>query len=853
MDVRGDLRDWLDLACGRSYGLTGAQDRGPFTLPGDESHWPRDRDCDLRHLRLELDLDLEHGSISGVAVHTLVPINDGLRALEMDAVELRVKAVSRRPGSSLSFSQQNGGLRIELGAPPKAGEDMTLAIEYEATPRRGLYFNTPDEDRPDRPSQVWTQGQDEDSRYWFPCFDCPNQRFTSEIVVAVPSSWTAISNGRLVSVEENGSGKKTYHWAQERAHPTYLVSLVAGEFAEIREEHNGVPILYYSPVGREEDTRRAFGKTPKMMEFFTDKIGVPYPWDKYSQVAVADFIFGGMENTSATTMTDSLLHDERAHLDYSADSIAAHELAHQWWGDLLTCRDWSHGWLNEGFATYFDLLFKEHDLGADEFRYAVYQDATAYLEEDSRHYRRPIVSNVYHQPVDLFDRHLYEKGGLVLHMLRYVLGDELFWKALHHYCVKHQGNSVTTEDLQRAVEEATGKNLDWFFHQWVYGAGHPEFKVVYSWDDEASTAALAISQAQTGDDVVAVFRMPVRVAFETSEGLETSVVNVSQRAQSFFFPLRDKPKMVQFDPGYRCLKTLDFSRPKEMLLHQLKEDEDVVGRVQAAQDLAKLGAPDCVEALKVSVLNDAFWGVQAEAAKGLGSVRSASAMQALVQCTTVAHPKARRAVARALGEFKEPAAFDALQPLLDGDESYFVEAEAARAIARTKQPDSFKVVSGVIGRPSFNDVASVQALSGLGELKDERAIAVAKERTSTRNPNRVREAALACLGKFGDGNKDIVEFLSDHVDDPWIRARTNAIGALQELKDEGALPALSRRIPRELDGRVVRRCREAIAAIAQGKDRGEDVKKLRGELETLREENRKLSDRLDKLEAKPGE
>ena len=195
-----------------------------------------------------------------------------------------------------------------------------------------------------------------------------------------------------------------------------------------------------------------------MMRFFAEKIGTPYPWAKYSQVTVADFIFGGMENTSATTMTDSLLHDERAHLDFSTDSIVAHELAHQWWGDLLTCRDWAHGWLNEGFATYFDLLFKEHDLGVDEFRYGVYQDAQTYLAEDSGSYRRPIVSRVYNQPVDLFDRHLYEKGGLVLHMLRSVLGDALFWKAMAHYCQACRGKSVTTEDLQRCIDEATGRN-----------------------------------------------------------------------------------------------------------------------------------------------------------------------------------------------------------------------------------------------------------------------------------------------------------------------------------------------------------------------------------------------------------
>ena len=432
--------------------------RGPGPSPclGTTSHWPRDRACDLLHLKLELALDVDNKRLSGVATHTFAPINDGLTSVELDAAEFHIKSVKSFEGASLGYSYEDSKLRIELGAPHKAGESVTIQVEYECTPRRGLYFNAPDEAYPDRPRQVWTQGEDEDSRYWFPCYDFPNERFTSEIVVTVPRDWTTISNGKLVSVKEEGQ-VKVCHWSQDVPHPTYLMSLVAGEYAEIRDEWNGVPILYYSPPGREEDTRRAFDKTPKMMQFFAEKIGVPYPWAKYSQVTVADFIFGGMENTSATTMTDYLLHDERAHQDYSTDSIVAHELAHQWWGDLLTCRDWSHGWLNEGFATYFDLLFKEYDLGVSEFRYAVYQDARSYLQEDSGHYRRPIVNNVYNQPVDLFDRHLYEKGGLVLHMLRFVLGDELFWKAMRHYCVKHQGKSVTTEDLQRAHRGGHGQ------------------------------------------------------------------------------------------------------------------------------------------------------------------------------------------------------------------------------------------------------------------------------------------------------------------------------------------------------------------------------------------------------------
>ena len=850
MDTRDVFLDLMGLSCGGAHFITSAEEKTPFALPGDASHWPRDRVCEIRHVKLELTLDVDNKRLFGVATHTLSPINDGLEWVEFDAAELQIESVRSTDGAPLRYSCQDSKLRIDLGSPHKAGEELALRIEYSCSPRRGLYFNAPDDAYPDRPLQVWTQGQDEDSRYWFPCHDFPNQRFASEIIVSVPYRWTAISNGKLTSVTENGT-VKTYHWSQDKPHPTYLMSLVAGEYTEIREEWNGVPILYYSPSGREEDTRRAFGKTPRMVQFFAEKIGVPYPWDKYSQVAVADFTFGGMENTSATTMNDSLLHDERAHLDYSTDSIVAHELAHQWWGDLLTCRDWSHGWLNEGFATYFDLLFKEYDLGVDEFRYAVYRDANSYIEEGSKRYSRPIVSNTYNQPIDLFDRHLYEKGALVLHMLRFNLGEELFWKALHHYCAMHQGNSVTTDDFQRAIESATGKNMDWFFHQWVYSGGHPDLKLSYGWEEDTKTAQLTVSQTQAADEVTPMFRMPVQVVFVTSRGEHSVRINLSQKDQTFYFSLDEKPLMVQFDPGYWCLKTLEFPRPKEMLLYQLKHDRDVIGRIQAAGELAKLGAPDCIAALKEAILNDDFWGVQAEAARALGTIKSEASMNALIECTRVPHPKTRRAVVAALGEFREDASFKAILPILEHDESYFVESEAARAIARIKHPGSFEAACRVLGRPSFNNAITIQALNGLGESKDERAVPIAKEWATYGNSPRVREAALACLGQVGEGKTDLVEFITHYLDDPWVRARSSAAAALQELKDDRAVAQLSHHISQELDGRVVRRCREAIAAIRRGRDRGDDVKKLREDLDKLWEENRKLRDRLDRLESGP--
>ena len=832
-----------------AFSLAGNGGAKAFALPGDEPQWPRDRVCSLRHTKLEIDLDVDNRRISGVASHTLSPINDGLESLELDAVELEVIEVRLEGGVALGFTASGGKLNIDLGRAFKAGEELTIAITYSAQPRRGLYFNIPDEAYPGRPRQVWTQGQDEDSRFWFPCFDYPTQRFTSEIIATTPGTWTAISNGRLVSTEERGD-RKSFHWLQDKPHSTYLMSLVAGEYTEIRDDVDGVDISYYSPPGREGDTRRAFGNTPKMVQFFVEKIGVPYPWDKYSQVTVADFIFGGMENTSATTMTDALLHNERAHLDYSADSIVAHELAHQWWGDLVTCRDWSHGWLNEGFATYFDLLFKEHDLGQDEFRYAVYQDATTYLQEDSGHYRRPIVNNVYRQPVDIFDRHLYEKGAMVLHMLRACLGDDLFWKALNHYCTKHRGGNVTSDDLQKAVEEATGRSMERFFRQWVYKGGHPAFKVTHQWDEETKTARIGVSQTQGADETTSIFAAPIILAYETSQGRREVKLEIAEANQTFYIAMDEKPLMVSFDPGYRCLKTLDFELPREMLTYQLSHDEDVIGRIAAAQGLAKLEDPQSVEALAEAVKNDGFWGVQAEAAKALGVIKSQAALEALVGCTGVAHPKARRAVVAALGSFKERAAFEALLPLMERDDSYFVEAEAVRAVCKTRDAGAFDAVTVALGKTSFNDVFTGQGLAGLGDLQDERAIDVAKEWAGYGRPSRARESALGCLGKLGEQKKEIAEWVADYLDDPWLRVRAGAARALQEIREPAAIPALGRRVSRELDGRVVRQCREAIASISTGRDRGEDVKKLREEVESLGEENRKLKDRLGKLEAR---
>ena len=854
------------LSCRGYQERLGLANGGGFTLPGDKPHYPRDRVVDIEHVRLDISLDLDARRVSGSVAHTFSPLNDGLAGLDLDAVELEISAVrlagpstgSGQAGGALGHSLADGRLRIELDRPRNAGEKETVVVEFSGSPRRGLYFIGPDEAYPDKRREVWSQGEDEDSRHWFPCYDYPNEMATSEMHVTVREPFTVIAIGELRGVEPGPQpGTRTFHWHQDVPHVTYLTSVCAGEFAEVRDGWDGVPILYYVPPGKEADAREVFKNTPDMMRLFSEKTGIRYPYAKYSQVVVQDFIFGGMENVSATTLTDSALLDARARLDNDADGLLAHEIAHQWFGDLLTCRDWSHGWLNEGFATFMELLYTEHNKGRDEFLYSLRNEMDNYLREAGQ-YKRPIVTNVYNEPIDLFDRHFYEKGGIVLNMLRACLGETLFWKAIQRYAASRRGTNVVTQDLQRAIEEATGRNLDWFFDQWVYGAGHPEIKGSYAWDEGGRSAKLSLKQTQSGERIAEVFRLPLRVDFKLEGGETVSrTAEMTEREQTFYFSLPAKPKLLRVDG--EVLKSLELELPGEMLREQLASDEDVLGRVEAARALGKKGDKDAIVALGKAAREDAFWGVQAEAARALGSIRSNAALAELVSAVSVSHPKARRAVVRALGEFREERAAATLAKVIEGgDASYYVEAAAAAAIGKTRSPRAFAALERSLTKDSMNDVIRSAAFEGFAELHDERAVPIAIDWSRYGRPQIARTAAARALAKLAEfaseGRKDeILDHLVALLDDPWFRSQDAAIAALEELKATKALPHLERTAQRALDGRTVRAARLAAQSIRRGADKGDELKKLREEFDKLADENRGLKDRLDKLESRLGE
>ncbi len=839
--------------CRRAQAQAGG-DALPFVLPGARAVFTPDRDVDVRHLRIEVALDFGAGAVDGVCTLTLAALNDGRARVALDAVELQIQAVALAGGTALDYTYDGTRLRFDLGE-RREGDTVDVTVRYRCTPRRGLYFIRPDAAYPQRPLQAWSQGQDEDNRCWFPCFDHPTMKSTSEVIATVPAAMTVLSNGRLVSDEVHGN-QRTVHYRQDVPHSSYLVTLVAGEYRRLDDRAGDVELHYFVTPGREEDAPRTFGNTAKMIELFANKTGREYPWKRYSQITVAEFIFGGMENTSATTLTDQTLHDARAHLDFSSEPLISHELAHQWFGDLLTCRDWSHGWLNEGFATYFEILWKEESAGRDDADYDRLYDMEAYLDEDAHRYRRPIVCNVWHEPIDVFDRHLYEKGGCVLHMLRSELGDARFWKAIRHYVKKHAGGSVETRDLARAVDEATGWNPDRFFEQWVFKAGHPELEIEVGWDDEQKLARVAVAQKQKveGDTPLFHFALPVR--FVVAGAPVDVALTVAAEKETFIVPLAAKPSQVVPDPGNNILKTLDEKKADELWIAQLAQAERAIDRVRAARALGKAGSPTAIAALARSMTSDASWIVRGEAGLALGAIRTDAARDAIAAAVAAeAHPKARRHLVKALGAFRhDERAADAVAPTLHRDASYFVEAESAMSLAKTRSPRAFDALKEAMTRPSYLDVIRSMCLSGMAELRDERGIDVALAAARYGEPVVGRRAAIGVLGtlgaEFAQHKRRVRETLVELLDDRDFRARIAAVEALRVLGDPDAIGALKRAEGKDLDGRVRRRAREVARKLAEGSAQAEQVKQLRDAVEKLQDENRELKERVMKIEAR---
>jgi aminopeptidase N len=828
----------------------------PFALTGATPQYGPDKVVDVLHIDLHLRPDLDAKLLHGVCTTTVTAIEDGVRSVRMDATDLSIASVTR-DGAPLPFTSTSTALVVEFPQPLAAGERATFAVTYTTVePRRGLYFI-------ETPRHAWTQSQDQDARFWFPCFDHPAEKQTTSQTIVVPKGLFALGNGALTSRTDDGD-TTVFRYEQRIPHATYLVTMVAGDFAEIAQAHDGVPVAYYVQRGREADGERAFGNTPAMIDCFARTIGVPYPYERYGQIAVSEFIFGGMENTTATTQTDRTLHDERAHLDFSSDPLVSHELAHQWFGDLVTCRDWSQAWLNEGFATYFEAVWREANLGWDEYQYDVFTLVADYLDEDGDRYRRPIVCNVYRDPIELFDKHLYQKGGAVLHMLRGELGWERMKRSLTRYVSDNAQRNVETIDLVRAIEATTGRNLRGFFDQWIMRGGHPDLAVEYSWDAERKTAFLTIEQAQTVDstnpayifeiDAGFVPALPEHIATDAGDGPlpgERRVrLRVERARERFAIPLDAEPALVRVDPGAYVLCSMKYGFDVDRNAAILRAEPSPAARIRAARALAKDGARIAREALAAALAHDPFWAVAAEVAGLLGSLRSPFGRSTLLANVAHAHPKVRRAVADALGNYRDAEVATALLALLD-DPSYHVVESAYAALGKTRDARAFDALVAGLARPSWNQVIAAGAARGLGALADARALEPLLAALEPSRGEGGRRAAARALGTLGAQVETVrtrvVDAIERLLQDRSYLVRMSAYAASEVLADARLLGTLDRLALSENDGRLRRDATEAAIRIREAQHIPAQVARMREELDTLRLEARTLRERLDAL------
>jgi aminopeptidase N len=786
-----------------------------FSLKGTTAVYPPDRLFDMQHIKLSIQVDFKTSSFSASCDMQVQALSDHATTIDFDAVHFHIQSVQWN-GQRVKYRYNGKKLTVSISKPVSKGTRAQVVVSYRVkNPRLGFYFIKPDRHYPKRPTQIWTQGEDEYARYWFPCLDLPGDRTTTEVIATVPKGFLAVSNGSLVSVKK-GPKSATYHWRQSIAHAVYLVSLTVGRFNEIKDRWKNIPVTYYMEKGREDDARRAFGKTPRMLEFFSSKIGVKYPYSKYAQIAAHDFIYGGMENTSATTQTEYALLDERAALDYSSDELVAHELAHQWFGDYLTCKSWDHAWLNESFATYFDALFKRFDKGDDEFFYQLHMNAQEYFSEDKHRYRRPIVTNKFRRPSDLFDRHLYEKGSLVLHMLHKELGDKSFWKSMRAYVSSHAGRVVETLDLINAVETTTGRSMRRFFDQWVFGSGHPEYRLRWWWNNRTKRASIRL--VQTNKDI-GVFQLNTEVLFIVNGQPHRKAVTLDKAAHLFSFDFPSQPALVLFDPDHAIVKKVDFPKTEEELLTQLFHDPHPLGRIEAAKALAPRAGERALDALLEALKSDVFWGVRVEVAKALGSTGRDSAALAMISILDqTPHHKVRRAIYAGLKNIKNRVVGDEIAERILNEKSYFAAGEALNTLAVLGHPRAEEYIHDALRRESWNDITRVFAAEALAQLKDPRHIPVLISLTKPGVHQRTRMAAVRALATYGPGHDVIQKKLLNLVNDDFVLMQNTALRALHATADERALPQLKRISHQELDGRTLRMAEEAIEKIQKGFD-----------------------------------
>lgn len=526
----------------------------------------RTSNFDVQHYIIRISFDQANRKVFGDTTVQLKPVSANFNQIELDAVGLDFESVKLEPeNKDLQFRTANDKVLVTLDKSYAPENTISVRFRYTTTPKKGVYFV--DEKKVENEiinsAQIWTQGEPDEARHWIPSFDFPSDKATSEQIVTVKKGETAIGNGELLERKENADDTTTFHYKMNVPHSIYLTSLVVGNYIQIKDKYKEIPLSFYVYPGKEEIVPKAYGGTKEMMRVFEELTGIAYPYNKYDQTIVANFQFGGMENISATTMADQEIFFAELNPRITGD-LVSHELAHSWFGNLVTCENWAELWLNEGFATFMEAAFREKMYGREDYNWKINTDARAFLAFEAVGRRKHALYNTLAADTDkLFDSPAitYNKGGAVLHTLREQIGDQSFWKGVNIYLTQHKFKNVETADLQKAMEESSGKKLDWFFKQWIYGGGHPKLEVSQTYDAKSKTLKLTVNQVQKSDELTpAAFVLPMEIEIITAKETKTERIEVKKRTQVFSIKTNAKPTEILFDKNEKIpLKTVKIN------------------------------------------------------------------------------------------------------------------------------------------------------------------------------------------------------------------------------------------------------------------------------------------------------
>ncbi len=811
-----------------------------------------DRKVDIRHIVIDVTPDFEKRTVAGVTTIKFAPIAMPLYELRLDAIDLDVSAVTSSEEID-DYSVTDEAITITFDPPIRRAKETTVKITYRAEPKRGLYFRTAAQGYEAGDTHLFTQGECHMAPHWYPNYDYPNERSTSEVICRIPPEMTVLSNGKLMSEKvDSATGLKAVRWLQDKPHVNYLVALVAGHLDKIESMYKDIPLAFYTPVSQIELAENSFRDTADMMAFFEKEIGVKYPWNKYYQVAVKDFVAGGMENTTLTILTEGTLFSAESENIHSSTGLVAHELVHMWFGDYVTCKDWSHLWLNEGFAVYYQKLYENHKNGRDSFLYDLYRSAGGITSRSEE--QRPIVHKLYKSPDDQFDYRSYQKGGWVLHMLRAQLGEKLYRKCVRTFMKRHALQSVVTEDFVSVVEELSGRSWDRFFDEWVRHGRFPELSVSYTWSGKDKLAKVSVKQTQQAVNDVSVYHFPAAIRFITEDETFDRQIVIDSKTHDFYFALPAEPQIVRFDPEYTVLAKVTFKKPRDMLYAQLDNADDVIGRLLAVASLKDKDDKKTVEQLRQVLNEDAFYGVRARASSALREIGTDEAFAALIESVEQADARVRKQVVEDIGRFYRREAFSSLVKIARGEKNPDIRAAAIRRLGKFNSKQTKQLLAEALDTESFRDRIADAAVSAVRTMDDPYFIGILREIIVKRTESFTTSSfgrALETLGHISRNEKNktkIRKFLTGYVDHKNRRITAAAIGALGALGDPKAIALVAAFEGDDSRDRIQRAAASALTKLRQQKPLApKEVIELRKSLDDVKKDNEKLRKEFEDL------